>query len=120
MTIATTNKKNSINLLKKIAKNISSRDVVQKLNPIIEKINAKRIELDFNDIEFISRSAAHELLLIKEKWFYKQKKKLIFQNTNDDVKKMIKAVASSRAIPDKNIKKINLKVTNIKNLDIEY
>lgn len=118
MNIATTNKKNSINLLKKIAKNISSRDVVQKLNPIIEKIDAKRIELDFKEIEFVSRSAAHELLLIKEKWFHKQKKKLIFQNTNDDVKKMIKAVASSRAIPDKTKNITYLKVTNIKNLDI--
>lgn len=110
--------KNTIRLFKEIAKNISSRDVVQRLNPIIQKNKLKRIDIDFNGVEFVSRSAAHELLLIKEYWFHEEQKKLIFQNTNEEVKEMIKAVASSRAIPNKSKSIGHLKAVNIKRIDI--
>jgi len=60
-----------------IAPIISSRDVIDALEKDIIKTKAKSVDLDFTDVKFISRSAAHSLLLLKERlqakkhFFYK-------------------------------------------------
>ncbi|MEX0934966.1 MAG: hypothetical protein WDZ70_01415 [Candidatus Paceibacterota bacterium] len=65
----------------------------------IKKEELNEIHIDFSDIEFVSRSAAHEFFLLKEE--LKPHKNVEFINTNDDVSEMFKAVAASRALPRK-------------------
>ncbi len=75
---------------------VSSRDIVALLEKDIKKSNAKLVDLDFSNVKFISRSAAHALLLLKEK--LRAKTDISFINTNDDVMDMLRLVAANRAV----------------------
>ncbi|MBU4488262.1 MAG: hypothetical protein KKI13_04265 [Candidatus Omnitrophica bacterium] len=102
---------------KKLAPIVGSRDVAYSLKNLIEKIHARAIDLDFQDVEFVSRSAAHELLVLKEK-FNKRlfwKKAINFINTSDNVADMFRTVAANRALPKQ--KEIEL---NIQKVDVNY
>jgi len=104
-------------IAKKLAPIVGSRDVVYSLKSLIEKIHARVIDLDFQDVEFVSRSAAHELLVLKEKlnkrlfW----KKAINFINANDNVAGMFRIVAANRAFPKQ--KEIEL---DIQKVDVNY
>lgn len=96
-----TEKKDTINVAASVTSIIGSRDVVRILKECIVVSSEKVINLDFQDVEFISRSAAHELLIMKEdlKWKSTNSKDVIFINTNKDVTDMLRTVAASRAVP---------------------
>ena len=113
-------KNNSINIkiADKIAPIVSSRDIIVKLKNDISKLKAKEVSLDFTDVNFVSRSAAHELLITKEELKRKtlRKKNIIFINTNNDVKEMIRTVASNRAIPQKSKPEFEAETVSIDSL----
>ncbi len=46
---------------------LSSRDTIGVLEKKIRKTKIKSIDLDFSNVSFVSRSAAHALLLMKER-----------------------------------------------------
>ena len=75
-----------VDLEKEIAPIIGSRDVLECLEERIKK--AEYIILDFKNVKFISRSAAHKLLNYKNN----HPEKIEFINMNDSVKKMLEIV----------------------------
>lgn len=92
---------NTINVAEVLASIISSRDVANVLKEAIIKTNAKLVNLDFSNVEFVSRSAAHELSTLKEKLHQKtfNKKEIAFINTNQAVTEMLRVVAANRMLP---------------------
>ena len=112
-------KKNTIISVSQIlAPILGSRDVVDNLRDLIVKTPASRVDLDFQKVQFISRSAAHELLKLKEGLYYKKKnkKEIRFVNTNENVTQMLRIVASNRAMPKKEIPKLKLESIDITSL----
>lgn len=94
--------KNTINAAKIIAPIIGSRDSIDRLRKAVINAKSKLVDLDFKDVEFISRSAAHELLIMKEdlrRRLLRQKKEVAYTNTNKDVTEMFRIVAANRAVP---------------------
>jgi len=91
----------TIKINKLLAPIISSRDVAEVLEDTIKKTDNKSVVLDFSNVKFISRSAAHALLLLKEKFESKvlNKKELSFINADNDVAEMLRIVAANRAFP---------------------
>ena len=106
-----------IDVSKKLAPIVGSRDVVYSLKKIIKKTHSKAIDLDFQDVEFVSRSAAHELLVLKDTLNKKlfRKKVVNFINTSDNVTEMFRTVAANRALPKQ--KETTL---DIQKVDIDY
>ena len=45
---------------------VGSRDIAHSLRSLILKARSKSVDLDFKNVEFLSRSAAHELLTLKD------------------------------------------------------
>lgn len=92
----------TLKLIEILAPVVSSREII---NEILEKkMNEQdsiKVILDFTEIEFISRSAAHELLKLKEKFENKKttRKEITFINMVDAVSNMIRTVAANRAYP---------------------
>ena len=87
------------------------------LKKTIEKAHAKAINLDFSAVEFVSRSATHELLVLKEKLnksFFK-KKMITFINASDNVTEMFRTVAANRALP-----KSKIEAAEIETIDVSY
>lgn len=101
--------KKVINISREIAPILSSRDVIRDLFWVVKKIRSKKIDLNFKDVKFVSRSAAHELLILKEK--LSMQKDIEFVNLNSEVENMIRLVASSRAVSKK--EKIDFKVERV-------
>lgn len=93
--------KTVINMADLLAPIISSRDLLERLRNRVKKAETSSVDLDFSEVEFISRSAAHELLSMKEdfKRSFFNKKELSFVNTDNDVSEMLRIVASNRALP---------------------
>lgn len=93
---------------------IGSRDVAHNLRKSIMRSRSYNILLDFKSVDFISRSAAHELLSLKEilRHNFLFKKEIVFVNVNESVTQMLKAVATSRILPktqeELHIKKIEV------------
>lgn len=108
-------KSTKINIAIKIAPILSSRDVVRDLAKLIKKAKTSLVKLDFKKVDFVSRSAAHELLLLKER-FARQSKTISFVNANQDIAKMLRAVAANRALPPKKPTDFKAPVVNIKSL----
>lgn len=84
------------------ANTISSRDVVKSFLPIIKKYPKNSIVLDFSNIDFISRSAAHELIKLKTKYF-----NVTFSNLADEVSEMLRIIAANIASPKKSEEKFS-------------
>jgi anti-anti-sigma regulatory factor len=97
--------KETIKLASVIAPIIGSRDLVNSLEKTISKSKADSIELDFQKVNFASRSAAHALLNMKEDFLRKTpthaKKEISFVNVNEDIETMLRTVAANRALPKK-------------------
>ena len=87
-----------IKVVRVLAPMISSRDVIDLLKAQVLKSDAKSVVLDFTNVDFISRSAAHELLVIKEELHVKNRE-ISFENTTKDVSEMLRVVAANRALP---------------------
>ena len=107
----------NIDVAKNLAPIVGSRDVVSSLKATIEKAYAKAINLDFSAVEFVSRSAAHELLVLKEKLnksFFK-KKVINFINASDNVTEMFRTVAANCALP-----KSKIEAVEIETIDVSY
>ena len=93
---------------------IFSRDFVKQILEVnIRKMPGKTIELDFGGIELISRSAAHELIKMKERFEYdcSGSKRVNFRNVSENVAKMIRVVAANNACSSE--KKEEFKPTRI-------
>ena len=107
----------NIDVAKNLAPIIGSRDVVSNLKATIKKARAKAINLDFSAVEFVSRSAAHELLVLKEKLnkSFLRKKAISFINASDNVTEMFRTVAANRALPKSKTKELD-----IETIDVSY
>lgn len=78
---------------------LSSRDVITDVIKIaLKHTNTRLVFLDFIDVKFISRSVAHELLMIQNQFEHTifQKKEIRFINMNEDVRKMFAIVKDSK------------------------
>lgn len=106
-------KRKIINIAKIVAPILGSRDVISALKNSILETRAERVDLNFKKVKFISRSAAHELLKIKEELFYKHKKEIRFTNAEESIEQMLRVVASSRAIPRREVPKLEMEVVSI-------
>lgn len=107
-----------INVAEILAPIVGSRDLMPVLADAINKADAQSVDLDFSKVEFVSRSAAHALLLMKEdlqrKWV--NKKYIAFVNTSKNVQEMFRVVAANRAVPRNNDTNIQIEKTNIDTL----
>lgn len=110
--------KKTIDLAEIIAPIISSRDVIEDLEKAVLKTDARSVNLNFAKVEFVSRSAAHALLKLKEDLQRKplNKRVIFFINTNKDVAEMLRMVAANRAVPRKNIGIFKVERININSL----
>ena len=110
--------KTTINVAKILAPIVGSRDLMPILAESVNKADAKSVDLDFSEVEFVSRSAAHALLLMKEdlqrKW--RNKKYIAFVNAAENVQEMFRAVASNRAMPKISDIDVKIEKTDIKSL----
>ena len=115
------NKETAINVASVVAPVLASRDVMSALKSEIEKTSVQQVQLNFAEVEFVSRSAAHELLLLKE-WFATQDahKALEFINANDEVAKMLRTVASNRAVPKSTENTADIKTISIIELETPH
>lgn len=93
---------------------VSSRDIVDILEKAVKKIDNKSVDLDFSNVKFVSRSASHALLLMKER--LQVKKDIYFINTNEDVANMLRAVAANRIVSKKQKPKFNPEKIDINSL----
>lgn len=100
------------------APTVGSRDVADAVRSKISHSRANVIELDFRDVDFISRSAAHALLVLKEDLERKflSKKIVVFINTNPSVSEMFRIVAANRAVPLRKKMNFMAKETDIDSL----
>ncbi|MFH1298754.1 MAG: hypothetical protein ABII07_02910 [Patescibacteria group bacterium] len=103
---------------KLLAEIINSRDVMDVLEAAVQKTNTELVVLDFTNIKFISRSAAHALLLLKEKFEYKSSNKKIvsFENAIYDVSEMLRIVNANKAYPKEERVEFNPKRIDIASL----
>lgn len=99
----------TIDIAKVLAPILSSRDAIATLEKIIIETFQEKVDLDFKNVKFISRSATYELLKLKERVFYKNKKQVRFVNLNQNVSQMLKIVAAQLAVEDKKIPEIKIK-----------
>jgi anti-anti-sigma regulatory factor len=108
----------TINVSKLLAPIISSRDVASVLEDKIKKTDTESVLLDFTNIKFISRSATHSLLLLKEKFESKtsNRKEVSFINANNDIAEMFRVIAANRALPKKEKPEFNPEKIDISSL----
>ena len=110
--------KTVIDVAKNLAEVVASRDITDILKPLIENTDTRLVDLDFKNTSAISRSAAHELLLIKEDlaraiaW----KKEISFINTNKDIESMLRVIAANRALPKTEKATPKIQKTDLKSL----
>lgn len=104
-----------INVNKLSAEIINSRDVADVLEDAIKRTDAKSVVLDFTDIKFISRSAAHALILLQQRLENKvfNKKVISFENAADDVLEMLRIVSANKTYPKKEKPEFSPKRINI-------
>ncbi len=93
-------RKLTIKMAEVLATILSSRDLIDNLKIVVLKADAKSIDLDFSEVEFVSRSAAHALLVMKED-LRQRGKEICFINANKDIENMLRTVAANRALPKK-------------------
>ena len=108
----------TIDLASHLAPIISSRDLVADLRKPIFRSSAKCVDLDFQGVVFISRSAAHELLLLKDRFDRAicRRKAISFINANNEVAGMLRVVAASRAVPRPKEANLHIEKMSIENL----
>ena len=91
---------------------ISFRESIKEIAKKFKNLKkSEEIILDFSKIEFISRSAAHELLKLKEKYSNMQ-----FSNMAEEVAKMVRLVAANIAYPPENTKEFKPQKTTLSSM----
>lgn len=100
-----------INVAHKLAIIVASRDITHNLKQLVLAARLPKVSLDFQDVEFVSRSAAHELLVLREELSKKSPHavELSFINTDEHVANMLKIVDSSRISPKKRPSNLHIK-----------
>ena len=88
----------TVKLIDEIAPIISSRDIVVYLKDLIVKMSPKSVVFDFDRIEFVSRSAAHEFLLLKD-YLRNRNIESEFIHVDNEVAHMPRLVAANRTVP---------------------
>jgi anti-anti-sigma regulatory factor len=96
--------KQTLNLAELVASEITFRDIVSHLREKILSCDTEFVYLNFEGVSFISRSAAHEILVIKEEL---PQKKTYLTNMNESVEKMFSVVQKSKNSPKANIIKFH-------------
>ena len=111
-------KRITIKIAEDFASILGSRDVVSELRKRVIKSPAEKISLDFQSVQFVSRSAAYGLLKLKEELFYHKQgqKEIEFINTNKEISQMLRTVASNWAVPKKKPKRREIETTSITSL----
>ncbi len=100
-----------------VAPIISSRDVILAVREEVERQAQPVVQLDFVNVRFLSRSAAHELLQMKEQLAHTEPKVLVeFQNAGGDVANMLRVVASNRAVPKEAVEPVEITSVSINEL----
>lgn len=95
-----------IELFKELGSNVVTRNSLDSLFSKIKKYKSKEIVVDFNKVDFISRSGADEFLKLKS-----STKKIIKEiNMSDEVRDMFKVVTSPS--------QVNFNMTSVKILTI--
>ena len=89
----------NLNVAELVAETLNSRDVVLSLKNNILEADAQEVDLDFSEVRFISRSAAHELIKLREDFSINSSKKVNIVNANSDVSNMLRVVAANRIVP---------------------
>lgn len=84
-----------LKLAQEIAEIISSRDVIAVIKNRLLDQPEKAFVLDFSSVAFISRSAAHEFILLEED-LKSHKKQIEFIHMNSDVQAMFNTVRHHR------------------------
>jgi anti-anti-sigma regulatory factor len=107
-----------INVADKLATVVASRDITRTLEKLILDARESEVSLDFKNVDFISRSAAHELLMLQEELARRvcQAIQLSFVNTNKHVATMLKVVAASRTSPKKPPSDLHIKTISFDSL----
>ena len=99
----------TINLYNKFSRFVALRKDVTEMKEQILKDKLSAVVFNFDKIELISRSAAHEFILLKKELSLKQIE-IIFEKMCPKVKKMFEIVENSKAKKTKVVfKKISIK-----------
>ena len=103
---------------KLLAEIINSRDVADVLEDAIKRTDTESVVLDFTDIKFVSRSAAHALILLQQRFENEvlNKKIISFENAINDVLEMLRIVSANKTYPKKEKPEFNPKRINIASL----
>ncbi|HUY01277.1 MAG TPA: DUF4325 domain-containing protein [Candidatus Deferrimicrobium sp.] len=88
------NKQNKIKLAKVISKNLIFRNSANELFDNINKSDVSEIIIDFNKIQSITRSFAHQYLINKQR----SKKNIIDVNISPHVKNMFDLIEKTKTI----------------------
>jgi len=103
------NKHQKINLFEIFSRFIILRRDVASLKKKILKLKKDSVIFDFNRIEFISRSAIHEIILTKKE-LEDHSIEIVFENMSVDIEKSIEKVKNTKKKKEKiKLKKINFR-----------
>lgn len=92
----------TIKIAEEISEIISSRDVSNILKEEIDRTPTYEVQLDFSNVQFVSRSAAHELIELQQLFADRSVLiKIFFTNTSPSVANMFRTVAANRVLPAK-------------------
>lgn len=92
----------NINIAKEVSNLVMTRDsiklVFDKINHYFTNKQAIQVSLDFKEVDFISRAAAHELCY-NIKAFQNKQTNIVFKNMKEDLTEMIDVVKKSSSKP---------------------
>jgi hypothetical protein len=86
----------TISVSESIGTMVHTREASSILMKLIEKEPCNYIELDFLNVEYISRSFADQFYIDKVNYAHHLKKNLVVSNANDEVMHMLHAVAKTQ------------------------
>ena len=91
--ISLSNEENTIYLANHFSKNLAFRDTVRTLFSFINNSDLDEIIINFKDVDFISRSFAHEILVnLRE-----TDKQVFLENITPSVQRMLDMVKSHKS-----------------------
>ncbi|MGN6603018.1 MAG: hypothetical protein ACTHK8_11240 [Ginsengibacter sp.] len=86
----------TISVSESIGTMVHTREASSILMKLIEKESCNYIELDFSNVDYISRSFADQFYIDKVNYAQQLKKNLVVSNANDEVMHMLHAVARTQ------------------------
>lgn len=101
-----------IELKSAIAPTLSSRDIVDVVEKLVDQNDQRRVVIDFSGVTFVSRSAADELLKLRDRYTrFLSRKKLAFENVPADVAQiltLVKKQQSSTKRPVRHLESVDI------------